>query len=77
MCENAKKGEATGLIIWGQMVVRIVAPLPVTAPGFPVEGGVDLVVGGVWTPEVVTFRKFCMSKRKNMDPWGVCAGHAP
>ena len=37
-------------------------------PGFPV-GGMDLV-GRAWTPEVVTFRKFCMSKRKNLDPWG-------
>ena len=32
-------------------------------PGFPVGGG-------AWTPEAVTFRKFCMSKRKNLDPWG-------
>ena len=32
-------------------------------------GGVDLVGGG-WTPEAVMFRKFCMSKRKNWDPWG-------
>ena len=32
-------------------------------------GSVDLV-GGVWTPEAVTFRKFCMSKQKNLDPWG-------
>ena len=37
------------------------------------RGGVDLVVG-VWTPEAVMFRKFCMSKRKNLDPQG---GHAP
>ena len=40
---------------------------PVADPGFPVGGGVDLV-GGVWTPEAVTFRNFCMSKRKNWDP---------
>ena len=32
---------------------------------------------GAWTPKAVTFRKFCMSKRKNLDPWGACAGHAP
>ena len=33
-------------------------------------------VGGAWTPEAVTFRKFYMSKRKNLDPWGgACAGH--
>ena len=30
--------------------------------------------GGAWTPEAVTFQKFCMSKRKNLDPWG---GRAP
>ena len=33
----------------------------VADPGFPVGGGVDLV-GGPWTPEAATFRKFCMSK---------------
>ena len=32
-------------------------------------GGVDLV-GEAWTPKMVTFRKICMSKRKNRDPWG-------
>ena len=37
-----------------------------TDPGFPV-GGVDLVGGGAWTPDAVTFRKFCMSKRNNLD----------
>ena len=31
--------------------------------------------GGAWTPEAVTFRKFCMSKRKNLDPLG--GGRAP
>ena len=31
--------------------------------------------GGAYTPEAVTFRKFCMSKRKNLDPWG--RGRAP
>ena len=30
------------------------------------RGGLDLV-GGPWTPEAVTFRKFCISKRKNLD----------
>ena len=40
---------------------------PVADPGFPVGGGVDLV-GGARTPEAVTNRKFCMSKRKNLDP---------
>ena len=24
-------------------------------------------------PEAITFRKVCMSKRKNLDPWGQCA----
>ena len=41
--------------------------LSVADPGFPVGGGVDLV-GGPWTPEVAMFQKFCMSKRKNLDP---------
>ena len=51
-------------------------PVPVADPGFPV-GGVNLA-GGAWTPEAVAFQKFCMSKRKNLDPWGVgaCAGNA-
>ena len=43
-------------------------PLRVADPGFPV-GGVDLVAGA-WTPEVVTFRKFFMSKQKNLDVGG-------
>ena len=30
------------------------------------------------TPEVAKFRKFCISKRKNLDHWGdACARHAP
>ena len=52
--------------------------MPVTAvadPGFPVGGRGPR--RGAWTPEAVAFRKFCMSKRKNLDPWGACAGHAP
>ena len=36
----------------------------VAGPGFLVGGGVDLV-GAAWTPEAATFRKICMSKRKN------------
>ena len=40
----------------------------VADPGFPVGGGTHLVGGA--TPEVVTFRKLCMSTRKNLDPWG-------
>ena len=41
--------------------------IPVVDPGFPVEGRGPRR-GGAWTTEVVTFRKFCMSKRKNRDP---------
>ena len=37
-------------------------------PGFPV-GGRQPLRGGI-DSEVVTFRKFYMSKRKNLDPWG-------
>ena len=46
-------------------------------PGFPVGGRGPR--RGAWTPEVGTFRKFCMSKRKDRDPGGggTCAGHAP
>ena len=35
----------------------------VADPGFSVGGG-------TWTLEAVTFREFCMSKRKNLDPLG-------
>ena len=42
----------------------------VADPGFPVGGGVRLV-------GVATFRKICMSKRKNWDPWGLGGGCAP
>ena len=38
----------------------------VADPGFPM-GGAHLV-GGAPTPETATFRKICMSKRKNLDP---------
>ena len=41
--------------------------IPVADPGFPV-GGVDLVRGAL-TLKAVTFRKFCMSKQRNVDPW--------
>ena len=40
----------------------------VADPGFPV-GGMDLR-RGTWTPDVATFQKICMSKWKNLDPWG-------
>ena len=48
-------------------------------PGFPVGGGAHLIEGGELTPDAATFRKICMSKRKNLDPWGggVDAGRAP
>ena len=39
----------------------------VADPGFPTGGGVDLV-GGTWTPEAATFRRICVSKRKNRVP---------
>ena len=42
----------------------------VADPGFPVGGGGVDLVGEAWTPEAVTFRKICMSKRKNREPWG-------
>ena len=48
----------------------------VTDPGFPIGGGANLVKGTP-TPDMATFRKICMSKRKNWDPWGACAGCAP
>ena len=40
--------------------------ISVVDPGFPGRGAL--------TPEAVTFRKFCTSKRKNLDPW---RGRAP
>ena len=39
----------------------------VADPGFPVGGGGVDLVGGVWTPEAVSFENF-VSKRKNWDP---------
>ena len=39
----------------------------VADPGFPV-GGERGPHWGAWTPEALTFRKFCMSKWKNLDP---------
>ena len=43
-------------------------PGAVADPGFPVEGA-HLAVGAL-TPEEATVRKICMSKRKNLDPYG-------
>ena len=49
---------------------------PVANPEFPVAGGINLAGGGgSLTSDAVTFRKFCMSKRKNLDPWGGGAMH--
>ena len=45
-------------------------------PGFPV-GGRGPRRGGAWTPDVATFHKICMSKRKNRDPWGGAPGAPP
>ena len=44
-------------------------PKALVDPGFPIGGG-------AWTPEVAKFKKFCMSKQKNLDCWGG-QGHAP
>ena len=34
------------------------------------SGGSRISRRGAPTPEAATFRKICMSKRKNLDPWG-------
>ena len=57
-----------------EYTIVIVSTFSATDPGFPV-GGANLV-GEAPTPEVATFRKICMSKQKNLDPWG-CTGGAP
>ena len=44
----------------------------VADPGFPVGGRRPR--REALTPEAVTFHKFCMSKQKNLDPWGAYAG---
>ena len=49
----------------------------VADPGFPVGGAPTLWGGGASTPEAAKFLKICMSKRKNLDPWGGGAGGAP
>ena len=51
-------------------IKRYIYVKTVADPGFPVGGGRGPRWGGAWTPEAVTFRKFCMSKRKNLDPEG-------
>ena len=46
----------------------------VADPGFPVGGHGPH--GGMWIPEAVAFRKFCMSKRKSLDLRGACTEHS-
>ena len=53
-----------------QYVIQTIA---VGDPGFPV-GGASTSKGWGTNSRVVRFRKFCMSKQKNLDPWG---GRAP
>ena len=52
------------LIIFSAETVRVkIIPYDAVAdPGFPVGGRGPRGGGGTWTPEAVTFRKFCMSK---------------
>ena len=52
-----------------------VCAITVADPGFPVGGRGPR--RGAWTPEAVTFQKICMSKRKNLDPWGQAPGTPP
>ena len=40
------------------------------------SGGSRISRRGTWTPEAATFRKICMSKRKNQVPWGGGGAHA-
>ena len=48
---------------------------PVADPGFPVGRRRPRRGVGVPTPKAVTFQKFCMSKQKNLGPFGG-GGHA-
>ena len=60
---------------WAEKVAQNLI-FPVADPGFP-EGGRG-PHRGAWTPEAVTFRKICKSKRKKSGRLGgPCAGHAP
>ena len=43
-------------------LLNLTKQLSVADPGFP--------AGGASTPKAVTFRKFCMLKRKDLDPYG-------
>ena len=49
--------------------------IPVTDPGFPVGGAPTS--WGAPTPEAAMLQKICMSKQKNLDPWGARTGGTP
>ena len=49
--------------------------IPVADPGFPIGGTPTSWGGGTPTPDTATFRKICMSKRKNWDLWGARRVH--
>ena len=59
---------ADGQLMEGQHVkiTKFKVYKAVADPGFPVGGRGPR--RGAWTPETVTFRKCCMSKRKNLGP---------
>ena len=61
--ENNRKEQAYCCFVLQLIVVYVVSG----GSRISRRGGVDLV-GGPWTPEAATFRKFRMSKRKNLDP---------
>ena len=63
-------GQVVSICLVGGQVSRAVAD-----PGFPMGGCQPH--GGVPTPEVAMFQKICMSKQKNLDPWGAHASGAP
>ena len=49
-----------------QQAEKNIEPCTVADPGFPVGRRGSRTEA--WTPKTVTFQKFCMSKRKNLDP---------
>ena len=51
--------------------------MSVADPGFSIGGANLLGGGGTPTPNAATFRKICMSKRKNREPWGRVPGAPP
>ena len=56
-------------------ILHEVWSMSVADPGFPVGGRRPRRRAP--TPEAAMFRKICMSKRKNLDPWGGRAPAAP